>query len=228
MKAKVLSVTPKPYGEGKTLYHVVCDDGKMYTCFSQRIKDMVGQTIEFDVVEKEYKGEKQYTLNLPKDPNAPQGFFGGAKRPFTPSFKDSREAVVLGGKTMVLSYVKDICNKNAEITGVATSWETVKTGFKELIPLLDLDSLPKVAEIKPEGANQAIPEAPKVALSQAKQAIITQKCKILNFRAKDLIDYAAVQGIELKYEPSTDTALISQLSEDQGAKLIEALQDAAR
>jgi hypothetical protein len=71
-------------------------------------------------------------------------------------------------------------------------------------------------------------QKPADTLSAAKQAIILQKMKIKNFRAKDLIDFAGVQGLEIKYDAVSDTALIGQLGEQEGAYLITCLQDSLK
>ena len=106
MKAKILAVIEQSYGtEGKKLYKVVCDNDKEYTCFSERVKGLKGQEIEFEEVEKEYKGALQYTMNLPKEGGA--GGFQGKSGGWKPAGK-SPEELEMGKRTMLMSYAKDI------------------------------------------------------------------------------------------------------------------------
>lgn len=107
MKAKILAVVEQKYGnEGKKLYKVVADNDKEYTCFSERIKDMKGQEVEFEEVQgKEYNGERPWIMNLPKEGGSGGGFQG--KGGFRPAGK-SPEEIETNKRTMIMSYAKDI------------------------------------------------------------------------------------------------------------------------
>lgn len=210
MKAKILSVTPKSYANGeKTLYKVITGEGKEYTCFSERIKDKIGQEIEFDVVEKEYNGEKQYTMNLPKE--------GGSKSWSGKPYGDP----ILTAKTMLMAYSKDIINamitkdllKTADAIS-ASMFYFYDAMAKKIIPVAPPAPAPE--------------QKPADILSQAKQAIILGKSKGLNFKAKDLIDFAGAIGLDIPYDAANDTALIGQMDDQSAQHLINSLSDAAR
>ena len=222
-KAKVLSVTPKTYSNGtKTLYHVVTEDGKLYTCFSERIKSKIGMEVEFDVVEKEYNGEKQYTMNLPKDSNAPQNFFGG-KKPFVASFKDSREAVILQAKSMVLSYCKDTVNKMVEIQLLTPekAWQEIENGFKKLLPLLDLDSLPQTSQFKPQEGTGPLTVPSPPTLKASLVTILREKFK--GWQNTSIVKFAGTEGVILPHDTASGDVYFERLSEGEANTLINAM-----
>ena len=112
--AKILAVTPSgaKYGpnKDKEIFLVVTDPaspGGVYKTFHQNLAEKVGQTVTFDVREEEYKGKKEYVLQI--------GGREGGGRPGGKSYGKSadelalmREDMKLRAEMMLRSYAKDL------------------------------------------------------------------------------------------------------------------------
>jgi hypothetical protein len=87
MKIKEVKDTGRTFGdEKKPIFDVWCEgDNKKYACFNPDILKKIGQEVEATVTEKEYKGQKEYTLSLKKEG------FGG--KPFAKSNADKQKAL---------------------------------------------------------------------------------------------------------------------------------------
>jgi hypothetical protein len=220
MKAKILSATPKEYnkkdGTKGTLYTVISDNGKTYSCFSNRIPEKVGQEVEFDEVENTYNNTKQYVMNLAKENNI---FQQKAK-----SYGKSHEELIITAKCMVLSYCKDLvvsCT-GTEVLTVGSASESLISAFKTVWPAIGIENDLKSKFTPPAAATVPIPEHPRSTLRQALIAILENKMKKSNFRAKDMVDLAATEGIELKYDQPNDS-IVWLISEEEANKLITIL-----
>jgi hypothetical protein len=223
MKAKILSATPKEYnkkdGTKGTLYHVVADNGKIYTCFSDRVKEKIGQEVEFEEVGKLYNNEMQYTMNLPKEAGSFQG------KQFKQYGKSPEEAIV-GAKCMVLSYCKDlvVACTGTEVLSVEQASESLISAFKKVWVAIGIENDMK-AKITPTPASTGAisGQEPHHTLRASLVTILHAKMKKNNYRSKDMIDVAAAEGIELKYDASSD-GIIWLISEDEANKLINLLE----
>jgi hypothetical protein len=223
MKLKITKVDDAKTSTGKDVWHAYAEGHQGYiSCWTPRIKDYIGKEQEFDVDKKEMQGQNgawfAYTIKLAGEQGSGggRGFFtggGGGK-----SYGDP----ILTAKSMLMSYAKDIV-----VALIAAGiYKDTKTDMAGLLDFYDA----MAKKIIPVQAPPAPAPEQKTAdtLSQAKQTIILQKMKIKNFRAKDLIDFAGVQGLEIKYDAEHDTALIGQLGEQEGAYLITCLQDSLK
>lgn len=216
MKLKISRVDDAKTPTGKDVYHAFIDGStSYYSCWSARIKDYIGKEQEFDVEKKEMQGQNgpwyAYTIKLP--PEAGKGFFTGGR-----GFGDP----ILTAKTMLMAYAKDL------MVALITAKQVPQEGSILMINMLGFyDAMAK--KIIPVALPAHAP-AQKSAdtLSAAKQAIIQQKCKLLNFKAKDLIDFGGAIGLEIKYDAPNDTALIGQLDDQSAQHLINSLQDALK
>jgi len=223
MKIKISRVEDAKTTSGKDVYHVFMDGTtQYYSCWSARIKDYIGKEHEFNVDKKEMQGQNgtwyAYTIKLPDD----KGGGGGGKAPYIPQFKDTRDGAVLSAKTMVLAYCKDLSvafpSQSNKMFAFSDMIQNVKSAYKELIPLLDLDSIPeapKQAPTQPQGH-----ELPKSTLSPAKIAILKKKMLENKFRSQDMVDYAfGACGILLTWDVASDE-IIWTISEAEAIKLI--------
>jgi hypothetical protein len=226
MKAKILSATEgntytRKDGTIGTIYQAVCDNGKVYSCFSKRVMEKIGQEVEFEEVVRDYQGKPQYTMNLPKEGGG-QGFkkWGGGGK--------SNQEIALGGKTMLLSYVKDVVVAGIEkglILQIDAAFSEIKVGFETLLPLLDLDSISKVQEpVKQETLRADVEPTIEDPAKPAQIEIIKQKMKGKNFRATDLADFAgAMCSVELKYDASTDDIVWGQVTQAEANSIINSM-----
>src|SRR3972149_1619982 len=133
----------RSFGEPKvTVYEaVVIENGetKIVDCFAERVLDFIGKEIPDGTTITPNKNPQYHPkLNIPKDGQG-EGYksFFGVKKPFIPSFKDSKEAVVLSAKTMVLSYCKDLAmvgRNDPSKVDFEQMIANVKTGFAKIIP----------------------------------------------------------------------------------------------
>jgi hypothetical protein len=230
MKLLITEIKESTWND-KTYYNCKTASGLELTTTDAEVKKYLNVEHEFDINSKPDKNNvTRHYINFPKQGGGGSGY--PPKKSYMPTFKDSKDAAVLSAKTMILSYVKDLAIKNAEISGIPVTMETVKTAFNSLLPVLDIDKLQesqKSASTESTGADTRHTLAPiPHELSAAKQAIINKHVKNMNFRAKDLIDYAGACGIEIGYDAEHDSAIIGKLTETDGEKLINALQDANR
>jgi hypothetical protein len=205
------------------VYEVVMG-GKIYDCFSSRCLEKIGQEVEFEVTpSKDARYHDRVTLA--KDGGGFQksgkSWGGGGK---------SVTEIVTSVKTMTLSYVKDLAVRHMEIydkhndSALRVTWtsvlEMVKTGYKELLPLLELDKIQEAPKPAPQEATGGVSAAH--TLPPAMIAILEKKMKAKNFRAADMVDFAGMCSIELKYDKEHDS-VIWDIDETTAKELINAL-----
>lgn len=216
----VTSIEEKDLGSGKKIYNCMTAGGTKYSCWSAKIKDFLNKEAEFDVFSKQNGEYVNWYIKL-EDESSKSGNFGG-KRPFVPSFKDSRESAILSAKTMTLSYCKDIVSALANSAQIKKDdvWTEVKKGYETLLPLLALDSIKEPAQ-----SPQSHPQEPALTHTLKPVLITILKAKMakMNFRSADMVDFAGgMCGIELKRDNGKDE-IIWDISDEDANKLIAAM-----
>lgn len=213
-------------GQDVIVYEVVVlVDGatKVVDCMTKRCLDWIGKEVPGATFTPNKNPQYHDKLNLPKEGQGEgyKPFFGG-KKPFTPSFKDSQHAVILNTKAMLLSYCKDLALGQNELAKVSfpALLENVKTGFKELYPLLDIDKLPespKSASQDPTGAIQGHPP-----LKPALVAILKQKFK--GWTNVDIVKYVGTLGFEMPHDKISGDVYFYRLIEEEANIIINELE----
>lgn len=91
--------------KGDFTKYTVFAGGQVYICFSDRVKDLVGTEVEFEVKEKEYKGNIDKVMTLPKIGG--QGFGnkggGGWKGKSPEELLQARETMTMAYHAQVVS-----------------------------------------------------------------------------------------------------------------------------
>jgi len=155
-KITIVAIKENPWKD-KIYYNCITATGQEYSSTDAQVKQFLNVEHEFDVNESNGKAY----INFPK---GGQGGGGGgfSKKPFIPSFKDSRDAVVLSSKTMVLSYCKDVVCKQIETQLIKpeTAWDKVKEGYAALLPLLALDTIKDPTPAPPMQPQGSVPGEP--------------------------------------------------------------------
>lgn len=152
-KFNIVSCETKELQGGKKLYNCVGSDGVKYACWEGKVLEFVQKgEREFNVFSKQNGEYTNWYIDL-KEPG--QGGGGGfGKRPFTPSFRDSKDGIVLSSKTMVLSYCKDITAAlvNSAQLKKEEVWAFTLAGFTYLLPALELDKIKEPTVAPPANA----------------------------------------------------------------------------
>lgn len=213
----------RSFGEPKvTVYEAVVNvDGttQVVDCFTNRVLDFVGKELPAGATITPNKNPQYHPkLNIPKEGGDYKPIFGG-KKPFTPSFKDSKEAVVLSAKTMVLSYCKDLAVAYPIANGgYQGAIEMVKLGFNSLLPLLDLDKLPEPPKMALESPTGGIPAPSHPALKPALVNILKEKFK--GWHSTTIVKFVGALGFELPHNKETGDIFWDKLIEEEANTII--------
>lgn len=221
-KLTITAIEEKDLGNGKKIFNCQTSSGIKYACWNAKIKDYIGKESDFDVFSKQQGDYTNWYIKLAEEGGFASGGFG--KRPFTPSFKDSKDGAILSSKTMTLAYCKDIVVAGLTSAQVkfdpATVWEMVKTGYNALLPLLSLDSIKEPVVLPPAQPHGAEMSEHRHTLKPVLITILKAKMQKMNFRANDMIDFAgALCGIELQKDAANDE-IIWTISEEDAHKII--------
>jgi len=151
-KFQIVACETKELQGGKKLYNCVGSDGVKYACWEGKVLEFVlkGER-EFNVFSKQNGEYTNWYIDLKEPGQGGGGGFGG-KRPFVPSWKDSREGAMFSAKTFAASYAKDIvCAmlNSAQLKPESAYIELMK-GFKQILPLFELEKLQEPTPAQPE------------------------------------------------------------------------------
>jgi hypothetical protein len=196
--------------------HNVVADGVQYQCFAPSILSKIGQKVQFEVTPSK---DPKYPPRM-KLSEAAGGYSGGGKKPFVAKFADTKEGFVLSQKSYILSYAERLANTYVTVQ-VPGSFEAVldlvEVAYKRLLPILELDKIP--AE-----PIQALNPPAEYHLKPVLETILKGKFKSNNLISnRDIIEYCAAFGIEMKNDPNSGDVFINKLSEADANLLINEL-----
>lgn len=220
----------RSFGEPKvTVYEAIVrtDDGAVQTvdCFTNRVLDFIGKELPAGATITPNKNPNYHPkLNIPKEGGEYKPIFGG-KRPFVPSFKDSRDAVILQAKSMVMSYCKDLAT-HAEPSKVdfANLLKNVKTGFSELLPLLDLDKLSEPPKTAPQEPTGGIITPSHPPLKPALVNILKEKFK--GWHSTSIVKFGGTVGLVIPHDTATGDIFWDKLIEEEANLIINEMSKA--
>lgn len=207
---------------------IVMVDGatKIVDCMTKRVLDWIGKEVPGATLTPNKNPQYHDKLNIPKEGQGEgyKPFFGGGKKPYTPSFKDSKDAVVLNTKAMLLSYCKDLALGQNDLVKMSFSdiLKNVETGFKTLYPLLGIDNLPespKSASTESTVASQGHHHPP---LKPALVAILKQKFK--GWTNVDIVKYIGTLGFEMPHDSVSGDVYFDRLIEEEANTIINELE----
>ena len=213
---------------GKTYYNCFTSMGVKYTSTDPQVKQYIGVEHEFDITIVEKNGNTNRWINFPKPGGG--GFQGGGKKnftPFVPAFKDTREGFIASNKNMLLSYSKDLANTYSQVL-IPKSFnevlDNVKTAFEALSAIAKLDEIPAAPIPAQNISVQAQTTVPEYHLKPVLETILKGKFKSNNLNNnRDIIEYCAAFGIEIKNDTNSGDVFINKLSENDANLLINEL-----
>jgi hypothetical protein len=202
--------------------HNVVADGVQYQCWAPSILNKIGQKVQFDVIPNK---DPKYPARM-KLSEAAGGYSGGGKKPFTPfvpAFKDTREGFIASNRNMLVSYSKDLANAYSQVVipkSFSEVLDNVKAAFEVLSSISKLEDIPE-ATIP---SQSSVPAPIEYHLKPVLETILKGKFKSNNLtNNRDIIEYCANFGVEIKNDPNSGDVFINKLSEADANLLINEL-----